>query len=119
MEALAPVADGKMGLYANPASVALRPDHHADHFDWTGSLTGQVPSGDVNDHGLSSVAVDNKLQAAGSLLFWVGKWGLAANAGVSGMNLTPPPGSPVGGLRIINVVPALVAGVGREDAGDQ
>jgi hypothetical protein len=106
---LAPVADGKAGLYANPASVALRPDHHADPFDWTGDLTGQSASGDINDHGPSSIDLDRALQGAGSLLFWLGPWGLAANAAVSSTNMTPPSGSPVPGLRATTIMPGLVA----------
>ena len=106
---LAPVADGKMGLYANPASVALRPDHQADPFDWTGSITGESASGDINDHGPSSINLDHALQGAGSLLFWVGRWGIAGNAGVSSTDMTPESGSAVPGLRAITVMPGLVA----------
>jgi hypothetical protein len=62
----------------------------------------------VNDHGPSSIGLERPLHAAGSLLFWIEQWGLAANAGVSSMNITPPAGSAVGGLRVLTVMPGLV-----------
>lgn len=97
------VSEGGAGLFANPASAAVRPETKSDKFAWNIYLNSYAPTTgqDLNNNGQSVTNVRRSLLGSAGVLLQYGKWGVTLDGGFTAHEITPAGG---GGLGVRSLI---------------
>jgi len=100
------IGEGATGLFTNPAAAAVRPTKPSDRIEWNAFFNSYVPASgvDFNNNGDPTNQYRSAAVYAPGLIFQVGAWGVALNAGYSRYEVAPQAG---GGLGVRSIVPHL------------